>query len=145
MPDDMRVINTETRCFPSKGIDIGYMGDEGVKVACLRDKRVQSTCGPDGRLTRLQAYREWLAQVQQFQNVCTSKGGSFSYQDPTFVEPHDESFCLQAQVEVGSSMFEDPLCNVRSMCPAVTVVCQHPCGVGGYSDSAAPGVHVTLR
>ncbi len=141
--DQAVVINSESSCFPSGGIDIDYYGDDGIKVACMQDKRVQSACGPDGRVTRLQAYRQWLSRVDQFQRSCTGKGGTFAYQDPNFVEPQSENFCLQAQPVVSSNMFEEQLCNFHSLCPDVTVLCQLPCE-GGHHEQA-PEFHVTLR
>jgi hypothetical protein len=127
------VIDSEARCFESGGLRIDFHGDEGIKVACLQDKRVQNVCGPDGRLTRLQAYTSWFARLKQFENTCTGRGGVFSFQDSRFTEPQDESFCLQAQPEIGSNMFEEPLCNYRSLCPAVAVVCEFPCRQERYA------------
>ena len=75
---------------------------------------MQGLCGPDGRLTRLRAYTAWYNKLKQFQDSCAAQGGTFSYQDPSFAEPQNESYCLQAVPEVGSSMFEEPLCNYRS-------------------------------
>ena len=111
----------------SGGIDIGYYSEDGIKVACMKDKEVQGMCGPDGSLTRLHAYAAWMTKLKQFQDSCSDSGGNFAYQDAAFQEPQDESFCLQAQPEVGANMFEDSLCNYRSVCPAVTVVCNFPC------------------
>jgi len=121
------VIDSEARCVDNGGISIGFTGDDGAKVACMEDRQVRSLCGPDGRITRLRAYTTWFNKLKQFQDSCAAQGGSFSYQDPSFVEPQDESYCLQAVPEVGSSMFEEPLCNYRSLCPAVTVVCDRAC------------------
>ncbi|MFA5975289.1 MAG: hypothetical protein WC859_03895 [Elusimicrobiota bacterium] len=132
-PEDKKVIGSEARCFDDGGIDIGYNGTNGAKVACMQDKRVQKTCGPDGRTTRLQAYSQWYAKVKQFESDCVSNGGIFSYEDPNFIEPQNESYCLQAQPEIGTDMFEDSLCNYRSICPAVAVACQNSCG----NDTAA--------
>ena len=109
------------------GISIGMGDEEGAKVACMESKAVQNLCGPDGRLTRLHAYESWMKTVKNFEDTCALHGGTFAYQDPNFVEPGDESFCRQAVPEVGSSMFEEPLCNFRSACPAVTVVCERTC------------------
>jgi len=126
-PHETSVIDSEARCVENGGISIGFTGDDGVKVACMEDKNVRSLCGPDGRLTRLRAYTAWFNKLKQFQDSCAAQGGTFSYQDPSFAEPQNESYCLQAVPEVGSSMFEEPLCNYRSLCPAVTVVCDRPC------------------
>jgi len=126
-PRETRIIDSEARCVDNGGISIGFTGDDGAKVACLEDKHVQGLCGPDGRLTRLRAYTAWFNKLKQFQDGCTARGGTFSYQDPSFTEPQDESYCLQAAPEIESSMFEEPLCNYRSLCPAVSVVCDRSC------------------
>ena len=127
VPSQSAVIEEEARCVDDGGISIGIGEEEGAKVACMASKVVQNRCGPDGSLTRLRAYTTWFNKLKDFETVCAAKGGTFSYQDPAFVEPQDESYCLQAVPEVGSSMFEEPLCNFRSLCPAVTVVCDRPC------------------
>lgn len=127
VPEEKSVIDAEARCFEDGGMDIGFMGDEGFKVACLRDARVKSVCGPDGRVTRLNAYREWFARLKQAENACSARGGRFLYEDPNFTEPTDESFCMQAQPEVGSTMFESATCNFRAVCPSITVVCEFKC------------------
>jgi hypothetical protein len=93
----------------------------------MENKQVQGLCGPDGRLTRLRAYSSWYNKLKHFQDSCTGEGGTFAFQDSAFSEPQNESYCLQAVPEVGASMFEEPLCNYRSVCPAVTVVCERPC------------------
>ena len=127
VPDQTKVIETDVRCVDQGGISIGLGDEEGAKVACLESKEVQNRCGPDGRMTRLHAYEAWLKMLKQFENTCTAGGGTFSYQNPTFIEPQDESYCRQAVPEVGTSMFEEPLCNFRSTCPPVTVVCERSC------------------
>jgi hypothetical protein len=121
------VIDAEARCVDNGGISIRSGGDDGIKVACMQDKEVKGRCGPDGRLTRLRAYSEWFTKLKRFENECASGGGTFAYQDANFAEPQDESYCLQAVPEVGSNMFEEPLCNYRSLCPAVEVVCDRSC------------------
>ena len=127
MAHESVVIDSEARCVDQGGINIGISEEDGAKVACMANKEVQGRCGPDGRLTRLHAYTVWFNKMKQFEASCSSEGGTFSYLDPNFVEPADESYCLQAIPEIGSSMFEEPLCNFRSVCPAVTVVCERPC------------------
>ena len=124
---ETKVIDSEARCIENGGISIGFTGDDGVKVACMEDKQVQGLCGPDGSLTRLRAYSGWFNKLKQFQEDCSGQGGTFSFQDPAFAEPQNETYCLQAVPEVGSSMFEEPLCNYRSVCPAVTVICDRAC------------------
>jgi hypothetical protein len=124
---ETKVIDSEARCVDSGGISIGFTEDEGIKVACMQDPQVRGRCGPDGSLTRLRAYSSWFNKLKQFQDSCASEGGTFAYQDARFAEPTNESFCLQAVPEVGSSMFEEPLCNYRSVCPAVAVTCDRPC------------------
>jgi len=126
-PKGSAVIDAQARCVDQGGISIGIADEEGAKVACMASKEVQGRCGPDGRLTRLHAYTLWFNKLKQFENRCAAEGGTFAYEDPNFAEPQDESFCLQAVPEVGSTMFEEPLCNFRSICPAVTVVCEKPC------------------
>jgi hypothetical protein len=121
------VIDSDARCVEQGGINIGISEEEGGKVACMASKEVQAQCGPDGRLTRLHAYSVWFNKMKQFEDSCAAQGGTFSYQDPNFVEPQDESFCLQAIPEMGSNMFEEPLCNYHSFCPSVTVVCDRSC------------------
>ncbi len=127
VPSQTTVIDAQARCVDQGGISVGLSEEEGAKVACMANREVQGRCGPDGRLTRLHAYTIWFSKMKKFEASCTSVGGTFSYQDANFVEPQDESFCLQAIPEIGSSMFEEPLCNFRSVCPAVTVVCDRPC------------------
>ncbi len=121
------VIDSEARCVEQGGISIGLAEEDGAKVACMESKEVQSRCGPDGRLTRLQAYTVWFNKLKKFENSCSAQGGTFSFQDPHFSEPVNESFCMQAIPEFGASMFEEPLCNFRSVCPAVTVMCERSC------------------
>ena len=121
------VIDSEARCVDGSGISIGFTGEDGIKVACMQDKQVQGRCGPDGSLTRLRAYTAWYNKLKQFQDSCAGQGGTFAFQDAAFFEPTNESFCLQAAPEVGQSMFEEPLCNYRSVCPAVAVQCDRPC------------------
>lgn len=127
VPEDKTVIESEVLCFKNGGLDIGYDAQDGVKAACMTDKRVQRVCGPDGRLTRLQAYRLWFDRLKRFEADCLANGGAFAYDDPAFSEPQDDSFCLQAQPEVGSNMFESSLCNYRSACPSVAVTCRYSC------------------
>ena len=122
------VIDGEALCFPSGGISINFEGEDSAKVACMQNKQVRQICGPDGRLTRQQAFTKWYRNLQAFQARCAADGGTFAFQDSSFKEPQNESFCLQAQPEIGSNMFEESLCNYRSICPAVTVVCSYGCG-----------------
>lgn len=126
-PPEQVMIDTEARCFPAGGLAIDYFGEEGGKVACMQNKEVTRVCGPDGRVTRLRAFTLWYNKVKQYEASCNAKGGVFNYQDANFVEPTNESYCLQAQPEVGSNMFEEPLCNYRAMCPSTPVVCSFPC------------------
>ena len=109
------------------GISIGLSEEEGAKVACMENKTVQGQCGQDGQITRLHAYESWLTSVKKFEDSCTARGGTFSFQDPNFIEPQDETYCQQAVPEVTSNMFEEPLCNFHSTCPSVTVVCERSC------------------
>jgi hypothetical protein len=127
VPSQTTVIDAQARCVDQGGISIGVGDEEGAKVACMASKEVQGRCGPDGRLTRLRAYTVWFNRLKKFEDRCASSGGTFSYENPNFAEPQDESFCSQAVPEVGSNMFEESLCNFRSVCPAVTVVCERPC------------------
>jgi hypothetical protein len=126
-PSESKMIESEARCVNQAGISIGLSEEDGAKVACMQSKVVQNQCGPDGQLTRLHAYESWMSRVKNFEDSCTAQGGKFAYQDPNFVEPQDESFCNQAIPEVTSNMFEEPLCNFRSICPTVTVVCERTC------------------
>src|SRR5947209_16002910 len=68
LPQKSTIIAAENRCVEAGGIDIGYYGDDGIKVACMRDKRVQGACGPDGSVTRLHAYVAWMTKLKQFQD-----------------------------------------------------------------------------
>src|ERR1035438_1497884 len=90
------VIDSEVRCVDNGGISIGFTGEEGIKVACMQDKVVQGACGPDGRLTRLRAYSAWFNKLKKFENECATEGGVFAFKDAQFIEPQDESYCLQA-------------------------------------------------
>jgi hypothetical protein len=139
------VISSEAQCVASGGINIDYYGDQGIKVACLKDQRVQSVCGPDGQLTRLHAYNSWIRKLKEFEAGCHVQGGTFAFAEPNFTEPVDESFCLQSQPVVGNSMFEDALCNYRSLCPAIKVVCQFSCGSGDEARRSAETMNVSLR
>jgi hypothetical protein len=126
-PSESTSISSEARCVKDGGISIALADEEGAKVACMASKEVQGRCGPDGRITRLHAYTEWFNKLKEFEDRCAAEGGTFSYQNPNFIEPADESFCSQAVPEVGSNMFEESLCNYRSFCPEVTVVCERSC------------------
>lgn len=139
------VIDSEVRCVESGGINIGAGSEDGIKVACMESKQVQSQCGPDGRLTRLRAFTTWFNKLKQFEGECLSSGGSFSFHDPKFTEPQNESFCLQAQPEVGSNMFEEPLCNYRSVCPAITVTCEYACRGRDGKGAGDANMSATLR
>ena len=108
------VIDSDAKCVDQGGISIGLSDEEGAKVACMASKEVQSQCGPDGRVTRLHAYTLWFDKLKKFEDSCSAEGGTFSYKDAAFVEPQDESFCMEAIPEVGSNMFEEPLCNYHS-------------------------------
>jgi hypothetical protein len=143
--DRQSVISSEAKCVDSGGINIDYYGDQGIKVACLSDKRVQSECGADGRLTRLHAFTDWMHKLKEFESGCLVQGGRFAFAEATFNEPADESFCLQSQPIVGNSMFEDALCNYRSLCPAVKVVCQFECGQGSEAFVPGEAMNVSLR
>jgi hypothetical protein len=138
------VISAEAKCVDT-GINIDYYGDQGVKVACLSDARVRSECGPDGHLTRLNAFTTWMRKAKEFEAGCLTQGGSFAYAEPNFTEPVDESFCLQAQPIVGKSMFEDALCNYRSVCPAVKVVCHFECRSQSQARAVSDAMNVSLR
>ncbi len=128
VPHETSVIDSEVRCVNDGGISIGEDAEEaGAKVACMQAQKVKTLCGADGQITRIRAYGEWFGKLKRFQDECAAEGGTFAFQDPTFVEPHNESYCLQAVPEIGSSMFEEPLCNYRSLCPAVAVTCERTC------------------
>ena len=142
--EEQTVISSEAQCVPN-GINIDYYGDEGIKVACLSDQRVRSECGPDGRLTRLNAFTTWMRKAKAFEAACLAKGGTFDYAEPNFTEPTNESFCLQAEPIIGNSMFEDALCNYRSLCPAVKVVCHMGCSSESHAGATADVMSVSLR
>lgn len=119
-------IAAEARCVDSAGIPIQEVPDNQVKLACLRDKTVQSQCNPDGHHARIQAFRSWTYQLADFRERCASVGGVFSFADPGFQEPSNETFCSAAQPEVRYNPFETPLCNFVSQCPNVAVTCSQP-------------------
>jgi hypothetical protein len=127
VPHQTTAIEAEARCSPQEGISINVDPGNGTVADCLRDKHVQTICGPDGRLTRLRAYTAWLNQLKRFEDQCALEGGAFSFEDTDFAEPANESFCPPAVVEITSNMFEETLCNYRSVCPPVKVVCDRPC------------------
>jgi len=129
-PEQLGVVDAEARCVDKGGIAIGFVGDAGAKGACMANDQVQAACGRDGQGTRRLAFAQWLGHLKEFERHCMEEGGSFAFKDRSFSEPSDETFCLQAQPEIGSNMFEEPLCNYRSLCPAVTVVCSFSCGGG---------------
>lgn len=117
------VIGSEARCVQSRGIPIQEVPDNKVKFACLRDQNVQRACNPDGAHARFQAFRQWQAQLMEFQERCQAVGGVFAFSDPRFQAPNDASFCSLAQPEVTYSEFETPMCNFVSRCPRVAVTC----------------------
>jgi hypothetical protein len=116
-------VAAEAHCVASRGIPISEVPDNQVKVACLKDHTVQMACNPDGSHARVEAFRQWTAQMMDFKERCSSVGGSFAYADPNFKEPSDSSFCSLAQPEVQYSEFETPMCNFVSRCPGVAVIC----------------------
>lgn len=122
---DFLIIGSESRCLQSSGVPIEEVPDNQVKLACLKDPTVQSTCNPDGSHARVNAFRSWTAQVMDFKERCTEVGGTFSFADPNFKEPADSSFCSLAQPEVMYSEWETPMCNFVSRCPQVAVSCIH--------------------
>jgi hypothetical protein len=119
-------ISAEARCVDTIGIPIAETRDNQVKVACLRDKGVQMQCNPDGRHARIQAFRDWSQQLMDFKERCAAVEGVFSFADPNFREPADDSFCSSAQVEVRYGAFEEPHCNFVSRCPAIALSCIRP-------------------
>ncbi len=122
-----KVIEARAQCVDKGGISIGAESEGDPRLACLESKTVQSRCGQDGSLARLRAFQRWLKQVKEFEALCSSGGGSFSYEDPHFVEPSNESYCRQAVPRASSNMFEETLCNFESACPPVKVSCEHAC------------------
>jgi len=132
------LIGSEARCFEAGGVDIGYLSEEGIKVACMQDQRVRSVCGPDGQVTRLQAYRQWFSKLKEAEAACAASGGDLAFEDPLFSEPTNETFCAQAQPVVGSNMFEGALCNYTAACPTVTVVCEKSCKSDRHAASYEP-------
>src|SRR5262245_45900619 len=100
LANESKVIDSEARCVDSGGISIGAGDEDGAKVACMENKDVQNRCGPDGRLARLHAYTAWFNKLKKFEDACAAEGGTFSYKDPGFIEPEDESFCSQPIPEV---------------------------------------------
>lgn len=117
------VIQSEARCVASRGIPIKEVPDNQVRLACLQDRNVQMACNPDGSHARVQAFRQWSAQLMEFKDRCNSIGGAFAFSDPAFREPSDASFCGLAQPEVQYSGFETPMCNFVSRCPGIAVTC----------------------
>lgn len=125
-PPKETVIQSKANCTDT-GVAIGVDTEESSAFACLSSKAVQNRCGPDGSLTRLRAFQTWLKKLHETEVACTSRGGTFTYEDPQFAEPTNESFCSQAIPDVSTNMFEDTLCNFHSSCPEVKVRCDRPC------------------
>jgi hypothetical protein len=117
------VIASEAHCVQSRGIPIGEVPDNQVRLACLKDRNVQQACNPDGSHARVEAFRQWSSQLMEFKDRCSAIGGSFAFSDSRFDEPKDASFCSLAQPEVQYSEFETPMCNFVSRCPSVAVTC----------------------
>ena len=126
-------VESQSLCFADQGIPL-TVGNG--KAGCFAEPGVQHACGPDGRLTRLHAWADWLRELRNFQDHCAEQHGDFAFADPQFTEPADENFCLPAQPELGSSFFEEPTCNFRSICPTVQVVCHMPCH--DYNSASLP-------
>jgi hypothetical protein len=117
------VIGSEARCMQSRGIPINEVPDNQVKWACLKDQNVQRACNPDGAHARFEAFRQWQAQLMEFQERCQAVGGVFAFADAGFQAPSDSSFCSLAEPVVSYSEFETPMCNFVSRCPRVAVTC----------------------
>ena len=122
-PDREAVIDGEARCVEKGGISIDYTEDQGIKTACMSSPKVRLLCGSNGQTTRNQAFANWMGKLRAFDRDCVDQGGEMRFKEASFVEPQNGEFCLEAQPDIGASAFEEPLCNYRSMCPAVTVVC----------------------
>jgi hypothetical protein len=121
------VVTSEGRCVEGGGINIVDGSAESATLSCVTDNQVRNACGQDGQLARIHAFQHWLQGVKQFEDRCAAEGGTFAYANENFREPHQESFCSTPQPQTSSSMFEETLCNYRSACPPVEVVCRRTC------------------
>ncbi len=124
---ETKVIEAQARCMDKGGVSIGENIEGDATYSCLLNKDVQNRCGPDGSLTRLRAYQDWLKKLKEFESTCVTGGGTFAFGDPYFTEPSSESYCRQAEPEITSNMFEDTVCNFKSACPPVKVACEYSC------------------
>ena len=117
-------INVKNVLCSDAGVPLATMSDEKTSVACLTDENVKIVCGPDGRLTRLKAFSMVLQRIREFQDRCEGDGGTFSYSDPGFKEPTDESFCPPSRPYAKEGYLEQTLCNFRGSCGPVKVTCE---------------------
>jgi hypothetical protein len=122
--DEKAKIESQAFCVDSPGIAIPDVDDANVRLACLQDPKVQSACNFDGQHARLKAFQRWQSALMAYQQQCEQRNGHFSFADPVFQEPSDESFCHAAEPIVEYGMFENPICNFVSRCPTVAVVCR---------------------
>ena len=126
-PDEFATLSSEGHCLEGQGIPVVDAMVESASLACVVDPQVRSTCGADGQLARVHAFKNWLNNARNFENHCAATGGTFAYSNPNFREPSQESFCNAPHPETSSSMFEETYCNYKSACPAAEVVCRHTC------------------
>jgi len=121
--DDIGTITAIGACRDDQSLQVANVPDDQARYACLRSKGVQQTCGMDGRTARLNAFREWMANLDRYQKQCEQQRGTFSYAAADFNEPADETFCTVPRVSVSYGAFENPICQFESGCPAVQVTC----------------------
>ena len=150
MPDQIYTVSAVNECVDSDSLEVANVDPNNVRFACLQSKGVQRTCGADGRSARLNAFRQWMARLDQYQRQCDRMKGTFSFKSPDFEEPRDESYCSEATIDVTYGAFENPICHLTSKCPAVQVVCSF----GATNESnfkippqaiALPGVPIPIN
>jgi hypothetical protein len=149
VPTDLPVAITATgECHDEDSLEVANIEDGQARYACLQNKGVQRTCDLDGRTARLNAFRQWMANLDAYQKQCEQRHGTFAFQSNDFQEPKDETFCATPFINVSYGRFENPICNFISRCPAVPVVCTVSDAGGGFQIPAQailmPGVPVAI-
>lgn len=127
LTDQITTIQSRVSCAASPGIALFAAKGEASEDEGWDNGLVQSACGPHGQITRLYAWKNWLRQLKEFEDQCDANGGEFSFADPGFKEPQNESFCYPAQLQKGFTAFEDPAVNVIAACPPQKVRCSYSC------------------
>lgn len=138
LPELPAAITATGQCQDADSLEVADIDDGQVRFACLQNKGVQRTCDLDGRTARLNAFRQWMANLDTYQRQCDQRHGTFAFQSADFQEPKDETFCSSPFINITYGRFENPICNFVSRCPSVAVSCT----VGNESDN---GFHIPTQ